>query len=323
MRERIKNTAKTTGEKAKQTGERAKQALFETVGDRTRRVRKLGRSAVKNTVRVTREKAGQANDRAKQAFEVTSDRAKQTLELGRDAVQSYFEERKIRKEEAKTDYEWQRRNRDLDDLRTDVVETLGEEPGLFRKRYKWKAERIEKKITKAEGRVNEPGLRERILKYRENRTDVKIARLKGKLKNSSGSWLAKHIDRQRRQKLDNLKYNKRRFAGGLSEHKKKRRGRPEELRKEIDKLIKKKVDAQYRKAQRKILKERHDIGILNPVKRADFLAKMTDRDKKEIIREAILLVRKKNIKKGLLDAYYDVDESLATRKIGEEYERTI
>ena len=45
--------------------------------------------------------------------------------------------------------------------------------------------------------------------------------------------------------------------------------------------------------------------------------------KAKIVREAILQVRKQNIREGRLDASYEIDDEAETRKIGEHYERTV
>jgi hypothetical protein len=167
-------------------------------------------------------------------------------------------------------------------------------------------------------------MREKYLRYRNNRTDIKIARLQEKLASSSGSFIAKHIDRQRRLTLENLQYSRKRRIGQINTLEQNRQSKPEELRKEIDKLVNAKIDAMHRKAQRKVLKDEHGIDRHDFVKRTEFLAKMSKEDKQKITREAILMVRKKNIEKGVLDATYEVnDAAVNKRNIKGIYERTI
>jgi hypothetical protein len=59
------------------------------------------------------------------------------------------------------------------------------------------------------------------------------------------------------------------------------------------------------------------------MERINKLANLTPQQKKEIVREAILLVRQENIQRGLLDPDYEVDTNARTRDMGEQYERTI
>ncbi len=244
---------------------------------------------------------------------------KSTVDLGREKWQEHSD----RKQEAEDDYS-DAPERPLDQLITDDKEILGERPSPLRVSYRDRADSIVKKIEKAEENRGVAGTREKYLKYRNNSTDIKIARLQAKLANSSGSFIAKQIDRQRQLTLENLQYRKKRRTGQINILEQKRQDKPEELRKEIDKLVNAKIDAMHRKAQRKVLKDEHGIDRYNFVKRAEFLAKISKEDKQKITREAILMVRRKNIEKGMLDATYVVnDAAVNKRNIGGSYERTV
>jgi len=243
---------------------------------------------------------------------------KATVAFGREK----WQERSDRKQEAEDDYN-NALERPPDKLITDDKEILGEKSSLLRGKYRDKADRIVKKIENEENR-DVAGTREKYLKYRNNRTDIKIARLQEKLASSSGSFIAKHIDRQRRLTLENLQYRRKRRTSQIGGLETARKDKPEELRRDIDKLVNAKIDAMHRKAQRKVLKDEHGIDRHNFVKRAEFLAKMSKEDKQKITREAILMVRKKNIEKGVLDATYEVnDAAVNKRNIRGIYERTV
>lgn len=241
----------------------------------------------------------------------------------REKITAYREVRQDRKDAAQDDYD-NAPVRPLDALITDDIEILGNQPGLLRGRYRQKTDKIIDKIETAEDNKDAPGTREKYLDYRKNRIDIKIARLQETLNNSAGSFLSKQIDRQRRQKLKQLQYGQGISSGQMGKLEKKRQNKPENLQREIDAIVKKKVDAMQRKAQRKILREQHGVHSYNVVKRAEFLAKITPDQKRVVIREAIKLVRKQNIERGLLDdAAYEVDDSAGKRIIGGNYGRTI
>ncbi len=240
----------------------------------------------------------------------------------REKIAAYREVRQDRKEAAQLDYDTAP-DRPLDELITDDKEILGSQPNLLQGRYRQKTDKIVDKIETAEDKKDTAGLREQYLDYRKNRINIKIARLQENLNNSSGSFLSKHIDRQRRQKLKELQYGQNIRTGQMSKLERKRQTKPEMLQKEIDAIVKKKIEAMNRKAQRKILREQHGINSHNIVKRADFLAKITPNQKREIVREAIKLVRKRNIERGLLDSIYEVDDTANKRKIGDNYARTV
>lgn len=241
----------------------------------------------------------------------------------REKITAYREVRQDRKNTAQDDYD-NTPDQALDELITDDKEILGNQPNLLHGRYRQKTDKIIDKIETAEDNKDTAGTREKYLDYRKNRIDIKIARLQETLSNSSGSFLSKQIDRQRRQKLKQLQYNQNIRTGQMSKLEKKRQNKPENLQKEIDAIVKKKVDAMQRKAQRKILREQHGIHGYSVVKRAEFLAKITPDQKRVIVREAIKLARKQNIQRGLLDdAAYEVDDTADKRMIGGNYGRTI
>jgi hypothetical protein len=132
----------------------------------------------------------------------------------------------------------------------------------------------------------------------------------------------KYVNNGRRYKLNELKHSKQVLSRNSSTLETKRRAKPEELRKKIDEHVKKKVDAMYKKAQRQAQRA-EGIKAHNFVKKTEFIAKLAPDEKKKIVREAMLLVRKKNIEKGRIDSSLGVDTGLSTRKVTNEYGRTI
>lgn len=268
----------------------------------------------------------------------------------REKISAYRESKLDRKAMANADFIYARhnpdvleQNRPLDALKTDDKEILGQNKDrLFKDRYRKVADIIEQRIEKAEERViskddtldqqkQKKYRREKYLEYRNNRTDIKITRLKNKLENSNGSFLARQIDRQRRQKLQQLEFVQKLHTSQLGRLEQKRQNKPEELRKKIDKMVEKKVNAMYRKELRKrrlIEQGEKGIGNYNVAKRtahkAEFIAKMKPEDKMKIVREAILLARRQSIEKGRLDMNYEVDNTLdddKTRQVTEHYGR--
>lgn len=231
------------------------------------------------------------------------------------------EEVRARKVDAKLDY-LTAPERDLSDLKTDDKEILGQQPGLLHGRLRSKTDQIMEKIEDAEADLGQKSTREKYHEYQNSRIDNKIARLERKLDNSSGSFFAKQIDRQREQTVKFLKNNKRSHNFVIGNIQKKRENKPEELQKEIDRIVDNRIEAMKRKAQRKKMREQN-IGPLNFVSKEHFIASLNETEKRKIYREAILLTRKKNIEVGILDVGYQVDDSLETRKIGDYYERTI
>ncbi len=249
------------------------------------------------------------------------------LVMRRFMEQSHTEKRAERHREADEDYDYVSSDIDtlmpLNDILTHDKEILGEKTSpLLVTSYRNRADRLVDRIEKAEGRSDEPGMRERYLKYRKDRVDIKIARINKKMLDSPDSFLSRQINRQRRQKLKALRYGQKIRTKFIHQHEHKRTTKPEELRKKIDQLVDKKIRSQQRKAQRHILEREHGIGRFNHVKRTEFLAKMKPEDKKKIVREAILLVRRDNIRKGKIDA----DTPLGftkVRKVTDEYGRGI
>lgn len=213
--------------------------------------------------------------------------------------------------------------RGLDNLRTDITESLGANPSMFAGRYRRKTNAITEKISAAESNVDKVSVRERYLEYRNDRATVKADRLQQKINNSPDTFWSRQINRQRRQTIEGLqrksKYRNNTIAGIET----KRRKKPEELQKQIDKLIRKKVDAQRRKAERIVMKREAGIGLFNPAKKAKFLADITPEQKQKIVREAILLVRKSNIESGVLEPSHEVDSTADTRSIGREYHERV
>jgi len=240
----------------------------------------------------------------------------------KQSINTYRQERHQRKQDALIDYAHNPSPRPLDDLKTDDKEILGEHSdAFFRDRYRRKTDSIVEKIGKAEDKKDIPTVRENFMSYRNNRAQVKIDRINAKIDSSSNSFLSRQINRQRRQTVNVLATKNKIRSHTIGKIEAKRKARPEELQKKIDNYVKEKVDAMYRKALRREMR-RHDVGRLNPMKRAEFLAKVTPELRKQLTRQAILNVRKNNIKKGRLGMDYRVDNTLDTRKVG-DYGRTI
>lgn len=245
----------------------------------------------------------------------------------REKFTAHQEAKQARKDEAQADYEAAQLtldvDRPLDALVTDDKEILGQKSEqLFRDRYRNKTDSIVRKIGKAETNIDNKGLREQYLDFRTNRVNIKIARVEEKLANTPDSFLMKYINNGRRFRLRELQHSRRVISNSASHLETKRQNKPESLQKKIDDLVKKKVDAMYKKAQRKEMRE-NGIEAHNFVARAEFLAKMSPDTKKKIAREAILLARKKSIEKGTLDASHTVDQTLNMRKVVNEYGRVI
>lgn len=265
---------------------------------------------------------------------ITNLHEKMTAPLGRLVMrrfmeQSRAEERAERHREADDDYDYMSNNADrllpLDNIVTHDREILGDKASpLLVASYRNRANSLVDRIEKAEGRVDEKGMRERYLNHRKNRVDIKIERINKKMLDSPNSFLSRQINRQRRQKLKALRYGQKIRTKFIHQHEQERKTKPEELRKKIDQLVDKKIRSQQRKAQRRILEREHGIGRFNHVKRTEFLAKMTPEDKKRIVREAILLVRRDNFRKGKIDVDIPLDLNLNNvRKVTDEYGRSV
>lgn len=239
-----------------------------------------------------------------------------------ERLKSFVQERSRRSQEADDDYEMAA-ERPLDALKTDATEILGEKSGMFKGAYRKQFEQLESAIPDAEANVDVKSRRERYLEYRNYATQNKMNRINDRIANSSGGFLAKQINRQRKQTVANLNYKMGVRAKSIGALEKSRKRAPEELQKKIDALVDKRVRAMQRKAERVVMKREKGIKPGQVIKKAEFLATLTPELKAKIIRESILQVRKENIRDGLLDPSYEVDDSLDTRKIGAHYERTI
>ncbi len=243
----------------------------------------------------------------------------------REKINNYRAEKQARADDAQADYDATHADlelhRPLDTLRTDATEILGDNSGLIRGHYRRVADSIDQKIAVAENKKDVKGTREKYLEFRANQSTIKIARIQAKIDGSSDSFLSRQINNQRKQSIAALNRKKKVLAHQSGSLEKNRRHKPEQLQKKIDEHIKKRVDAMYRKAIRQEMRKQ-GVGKHNVVKRTEFLAKLTPDVRKKISREAILLVRKRNIETGQLDADYDVGTTLETRKV-DHYERTI
>lgn len=240
----------------------------------------------------------------------------------REKITTHRQERHQRMQDALVDYAHNPDQRPIDDLKTDDKEILGEYSGnYFRDRYRRKTDGVIEKIANAEDKLDTTTVREKFMDYRTNRAKIKIDRINKKIDNSSNSFLSRQINRQRRQTVNNLSTKNKIRARSMGKIETKRKEKPEQLQKKIDQYIREKVDAMYRKSLRDRIKhegiKRYNIG-----KRAEFIAKLEPETRKQIVRQAILHVRKQNIEKGRLNADYKVDDTLDTRKV-DDYGRTI
>jgi len=218
--------------------------------------------------------------------------------------------------------------RPLDQIITDDKEILGDHArGIFRDTARKKADTLVKKIGHAEDVKDIVSVRERYLDVRANFTSIRIDKLKARIENSPDNLITKHLNGWRREKLYDLETKNRKRTLAKKAIEKERQEKPEALQKKIDELVKKKVDAMHRKAQREILSN-NGIKKHNIVKRAEFLAKLTPEDKKRIVREAIRQARKKNVELGRLGINYSVDDisnenKVDIRKVTDDYGRII
>jgi len=232
-----------------------------------------------------------------------------------------------RNEEADLDYE-NTLIRPIDQLITDDKEILGDHArGLFRDVARKKADTLVEKVDLAEAVKDTITMREKYLEVRSDFTKVRIDKLNTRIENSPDNFLTQRLNGWRREKLHDLEAKNKKRAKSASGAEKKRQEKPEELRKKIDGLVKKKVDAMHKRAQRIELR-RNGIGKYNVVKRAEFLAKLTPDDKKRIVREAIRQAHKNSVELGRLDRGYSVDDvadenNVDIRKVTDDYGRII
>jgi hypothetical protein len=218
--------------------------------------------------------------------------------------------------------------RPVEELITDDKEILGDHArGLFRDQARKKADNLVDKIARAEGAKDTVTRREKYLEARSNFTQTRIDKLEARIENSSDNMFTKRLNGWRREKLRDLKAKNKKRTASITSIEKKRQGRPEELQRNIDKLVKNKIDAMHKKAQDVELR-RNGIKKHNILKRHEFLAKLTPDDKKRIVREAIRQVRKKNVELGRLERGYSVDDvadenTVDIRKVTDDYGRII
>lgn len=229
-----------------------------------------------------------------------------------------------RAHEAQQDYAAEKQKpRELDTLRTSATEILGAHSNLLHGRYRKAAEKLERQLPHAEAAKGRKSLPEDLLQYRNDRAKLKMDRIQDKINRSGDGFWARQVNRQRHQTVKKLAYGRKMREATAKKLEENRLSKPEEIRKKIDELVSKRVEAMRRKAERNVLREQYGVTKRNHIKRANILANMTPTQKKEIIREAILLVRKRNIQLGLLEPDYKVDETANTRMIEGQYERTI
>lgn len=226
------------------------------------------------------------------------------------SITDRMQARDDRKQEAQEDYERGQAERSVDQLIGDDKEILGQHADkLFRDRSRRAVDKIVGKVESAEESKDVVTRREKYLEMRSNITQVRINKLKARIENSPDNFFTRRLNGWRREKLYDLEQKNNKRARSTGDIMKKRQEKPEKLRKEIDDMVKKKIDAMYNKAQRNVMKTEHGIGRRHFIKRAEFIAKLTPEKKKQIMKEATLLVRKKNIERGRLDLVPDTDNA--------------
>jgi len=213
-------------------------------------------------------------------------------------------------------------DRPVDELRTDVTEVLGERKGLLDGGYRRKADSLIKKVESSEARKDKVGMREAFIRHGKNKTELKIQRVEAKIEDSpkDNGFSA----RQRNAKLKQLQYNQKVRGNAIKKLEVNRLEKPERNQKKIDALVNKKIQSMMRKAERKVLQREHGIGRFERRKRTEKLVNLSPEEKRRIVREAILMVRRQNIERGVLDDTYRVDDTTTnTRPVGKDYARVI
>ena len=212
-------------------------------------------------------------------------------------------------------------DRPVDKLRTDITEILGERTGVLEGHYRRKADSLVKKAEFAEAHKDKMGMRESYIRHGKNKAELKIQRVQAKIDAAPNAHGL--LARQRAATLEHLEYRQKVRTNSIKKLEGHRLEKPEHSQKKIDALVQKKIRSMMRKAERKVLREQYGIGSHDRRKRIDALVKLTPEQKRRIVREAILLVRKQNIERGTLDDSYTVDDMATTRAIGKDYARVI
>ncbi len=244
------------------------------------------------------------------------------------------EQKEQRRYDADLDQYVQGRLRSTEKLVTDDTEILGESPSVkteFHAKAKDATQTLDKTITEA--RVHSPLRSWRTSRIESSRDHYKrkVDRLQRKIDLHPNSllnkWRKSELDTfQKRVSWRNKKLAK--HAGKVekiqTKHDNRSKKRNEALKKRVDYYVDKKIEAMRRKEERKLLRKEGITarGPLDKKDRVRFLANLPEDQRKAITRAAILEVRRENIRRGKLDATYEVDESQKTRKIN-DYERTI
>lgn len=246
--------------------------------------------------------------------------------LKHTAVGFIPEVRRARKEVAQNDYDATRADvdtvRPIDKLRTDVTEVLGERKGVLEGGYRRKADSLVKKVESSEARKDKVGMREAFIRHGKNKTELKIQRVEAKI--DAGAKDNGFLARQRNAKLKQLQYNQKVRSNAIKKLETNRLKKPEKNQKKIDELVQKKIQSMMRKAERKVLQREHGIGRFERRKRTEKLVNLSPEEKRRIVREAILMVRRQNIERGVLDDTYRVDDTTTnTRPVGKDYARII
>ncbi len=230
---------------------------------------------------------------------------------------SHTSERQWRTRIANIDYEAAKANietdapdaRRVETLRTDITETLGSRSGILRGQYRRTADKLLDAQQVAEERAAKPGFIEQRRIHSLDKAQLKIERLQERIDGSPNTFLSRQINRQRRQKIKELEYKKKIRGSQAATLEAKRQQKPEEIKKRIDYLVQQKLEAKRRKATRIYLREQHGVSWYDRKRRTEVLVKLSEPEKRAIMREAILLVRRENIRNGSLDPAYEVDET--------------
>ncbi len=208
---------------------------------------------------------------------------------------------------------------------TDAKEILGSKFSIGNGISYLRNNRLESLVEKADSKTKQKGLRENLLLDSVNKRKRKIDRLQRKIDGSPDSFFSTYINHQRKQSINNLERRRGYELKYTTKLEVKRENKPEELRKKIDQIIDRKVQAQVRKVERKHAKEASGDSKVatSRLSRSEFLANLTKEQKVAITKEAIAVIREKNIKKDILDEDYPVGigEETKIRTIGGDYER--
>lgn len=229
---------------------------------------------------------------------------------------------------AELDRHFQELTRDQENLVTDDIEILGESP-QFKAEYHQKASDAAHNVDTAVAkmRIHNPirTVRRKLIESNIDHLQHKIDRIEQKVAIKPNTpwnrYMQLRADAYKtRIKIKNRKLNKHterteKINAGLANRKEQR---DETLKKRLDWYVHKKIEAERRKIARR---EHKSFRPLPAREVANYLAKLPDDEKKRITRQAILEIRKDNIRKGNLDWTYRIDDTNETTRKIKDYER--